>query len=79
MIFLAVGVVLLALKWLEFGPVATLSWWLVLAPFALAAAWWTFADASGRTARRAAEKDEERKKARVDRQRDMLRNKPPRR
>lgn len=79
MLFLLVGIVLLALKWLEVAPVATWSWWLVLLPFALAAAWWTFSDASGRTSRKAAERDEERKQARVDKQRAMLRNRPPRR
>ncbi|QHJ00700.1 TIGR04438 family Trp-rich protein [Xylophilus rhododendri] len=74
MIFLGIGIVLLALKWLEIGPVAQWSWLVVLAPFALAAAWWVYSDWSGLTARRQAERDEARKKARVDKQRDMLRN-----
>lgn len=37
--FLAVGVVLLLMKWLEFGPVGHWSWWIVLAPFGLALLW----------------------------------------
>ena len=37
--FLGVGVVLLLMKWLEFGPVAAWSWWVVLLPFAGALLW----------------------------------------
>ena len=37
--FLAIGVVLLLMKWFEFGPVAHWSWWLVLVPFGLALLW----------------------------------------
>ena len=37
--FLAIGVLLLLLKWMEFGPVAHWSWWVVLAPFAIALLW----------------------------------------
>jgi len=79
MLFLGIGIVLLVLKWLEIGPVAAWSWWIVLLPFALAAAWWSLADSLGYTSRKAAEKDEARKQARVQKQRDMMRNRPPRR
>ena len=37
MLFLGLGLVLLAMKYLEFGAVAAWSWWVVLSPFALAA------------------------------------------
>jgi small Trp-rich protein len=37
--FLGIGVVLLLMKFLEFGPVATWSWWIVLLPFGLALLW----------------------------------------
>ena len=37
MYLLGIGIILLALKYLEIGPVATWSWWVVLSPFALAA------------------------------------------
>ena len=37
--FIAVGTVLLLMKWLEFGPVSHWSWWIVLAPFAIGLAW----------------------------------------
>jgi small Trp-rich protein len=37
--FLGIGVLLLIMKWFEYGPVAHWSWWVVLAPFAVALAW----------------------------------------
>lgn len=37
--FLAVGVVLLLMKWFELGPVGQWSWWIVLLPFGLALIW----------------------------------------
>ena len=66
MYFLGLGVILLAMKYLEIGPVANWSWWWVLSPFALAVAWWAWADASGYTKRKAMEREDERRKARVD-------------
>jgi len=69
MAFLILGLALLAMKLAAIGPVAEWSWWAVLAPFALAAAWWAFADASGLTKKRAADKFDQRKAAR--RKRDM--------
>lgn len=69
MAFLLLGLALLAMKALEYGPVAEWSWWLVLAPFGLAVLWWAFSDATGRTQRIAIEKMEKRKVER--RQRDM--------
>ncbi len=69
MAFLLLGLALLGMKFAEFGPVATWSWWIVLAPFGLAVAWWAYADSSGLTQRRAIAKMDKRK---VDRrQRDM--------
>ena len=43
MYFLILGVVLSAMKYMEFGPVAVWDWWIVLAPFGLATAWWAWA------------------------------------
>lgn len=51
-----VGVLLLVAKLAEFGAVAHWSWWIVLAPFAAAVAWWQYADSSGLTQRRVMEK-----------------------
>ena len=72
MYFLGLGVILLLMKYLEFGPVATWSWWVVLTPFALAVAWWTWADWSGYTKRKAVEKENAKKKARIDKNKESL-------
>ena len=72
MYFLLLGVVGLLLKYLEIGPVAILSWWLVLLPFALAAAWWSLADASGYTKRKEMQKMDKRKQDRIDKQRTAM-------
>ena len=72
MYFLGIGILALVLKYLEIGFVAGLSWWLVLSPFALAAAWWAFADASGYTKRKEIEKMDQRKQTRLDKQQDAL-------
>ena len=72
MYLLGLGVVLLALKYLEIGPVALWSWWVVLAPFALAMAWWAWADSTGYTKRKVVEREERRKQARIDKSRDAM-------
>jgi small Trp-rich protein len=72
MYLLGLGIILLAMKYLEIGPVAMWSWWAVLSPFALAAVWWTWADYSGYTKRKAMQRENERKQARIDKQRDQL-------
>jgi small Trp-rich protein len=59
--FIVLGVLLIALKLGDISVVAAWSWWIVLAPFALAAAWWAYADASGLTKRREMDKLEGRK------------------
>jgi len=70
--FLGLGLLGVALKVLEVGVVATWSWWVVLMPFALAVAWWAWADASGYTKRRVVEKENARRQERIDRQRSRL-------
>lgn len=72
MYFLALGCLLLVLKLAELGPVAELSWWWVLAPFALAALWWNWADASGYTKRKATEEVERRREERRARTKESL-------
>ncbi len=67
MAFLLLGLLTLAMKLAEFGPVAAWSWWLVLAPFGLAVAWWVYADSSGLTQRRAMARMERTKAERRDR------------
>jgi small Trp-rich protein len=72
MLFLGLGIVLLALKYLEMGAVAEWSWWVVLAPFGLAVVWWAWADWSGYTKRRAMDRENQRKQARIDKSREAL-------
>jgi small Trp-rich protein len=72
MYLLGLGIILLAMKYLEMGPVAEWSWWVVLSPFALAVAWWSWADYTGYTKRKAVERENARKQARIDRSRDQL-------
>ena len=72
MYLLLIGIAGLLLKYLEIGPVATLSWLIVLSPFALAVVWWAWADASGYTKRKEIEKMEKRKQDRIDKQRDAM-------
>jgi small Trp-rich protein len=72
MYLLLIGIVLLALKYLEIGPVATWDWWLVLLPLGLAVVWWWWADWSGYTKKKAVEKENARKQARIDKSREAL-------
>jgi small Trp-rich protein len=72
MAFLILGILLLALKLAEFGPVGAWSWWVVLLPFGLATAWWAFADSIGLTQRRAMDKMEEVKAERRNRNLEAL-------
>jgi small Trp-rich protein len=64
---MVVGVVLLLLKLVGVSPVNEWSWWLVLAPFAVAVAWWAWADSSGLTQKRAMKRMDQRKEARRER------------
>jgi small Trp-rich protein len=77
--FLGLGLVLLVMKWQEMGPVAAWDWWWVLSPFALAVAWWAWADSTGYTKRKAVERENKRKEARIERQREKLGMLPRRR
>ena len=72
MLFLLIGVGLLVMKVMEFGPVAAWPWWWVLSPFGLAVLWWWWADASGYTKRKAVEKENARKQARIDKNRENI-------
>ena len=64
MYLLCLGILLMLMKYLEYGPVAEWSWWWELSPFALAVAWWAWADATGYNKRREMEKMERRRQAR---------------
>lgn len=69
MYLLLIGLVGLVLKYLEIGPVATLSWWVLLIPFALAVAWWAWADSTGYTKKKEMNKMDLRKQERIEKQR----------
>ena len=72
MYLVGLGVIFMALKYLEIGPIALWNWWIVLSPFGLAVAWWAWADASGYTKRKAMEAIAARKQDRIDRNRDAM-------
>jgi small Trp-rich protein len=72
MYLLILGLVLMVLKYLAIGFAADLSWWWVLSPFALAVAWWAWADATGYTKRREMKKMDQKKQERIDRQREAM-------
>ncbi len=72
MYFLGIGILLLVMKYMEFGPVAGWPWWLVLSPFGMAVVWWAWADSSGYTKKKTMEKENARKQARIDKNREAM-------
>ena len=72
MYLLLIGLVGLVLKYLEIGPVAALSWWVLLIPFALAVAWWAWADSTGYTKKKEMDKMDLRKNERIEKQRAAM-------
>ena len=72
MYLVGVGLVLLIMKFMEIPPVALWAWWIVLAPFGLAIAWWSWADSSGYTKRKEMEREDAKRQARIDRNRDAM-------
>ncbi len=67
-----VGVLLLLAWYLELGPVGTWPWWVLPIPFGMAIVWWSFADNSGLTQRRAMQRMDDRKQERRDRSLEAL-------
>lgn len=78
MYLLLLALLLTVLKYLEIGFVAALSWGWILLPYVLTIFWWSFADNSGYSKRKATEKMEQRKRDRVEKQRKEL-GLPPKR
>ncbi len=72
MYLLGLGLVLLVMKYLEIAPVVAWSWWVVLTPFGLAVLWWQWSDSSGYTKKKAMEREDQRRKERVERNREAL-------
>ncbi len=79
MYLLLAGVVALIWNYNRIGLVADMSWWWVLLPFALAVAWWAWADATGYTKRKAMERMDEKKKERIEKQKEALGFRPRKR
>ena len=79
MLFLVLGIALLVMKYMEFGPVAAWSWLVVLSPFALAVVWWAWADWSGYTKKKAVQRENQKKQARIDKAKEAIGTKPTRR
>lgn len=76
--FVGLGVLLLVLKLAGVAVVGQWPWWVVLAPFGLAAAWWAFADGVGITQRRVMEDQDERARKRREQQYENLGMRAPR-
>ena len=72
MLFLGLGIVFLAMWYFEIGPVAAWAWYVVFAPFGLAVAWWAWADSSGYTKRKAMEREDAKRQARIDRNKEAI-------
>ena len=72
MIFLVIGIVLVALWYGEISPVAQWAWYFVFAPFALAVLWWWWADWTGYTKKKVVERENAKKKARIDKSREAM-------
>jgi small Trp-rich protein len=70
--FLIIGVLLLAGKLADFGPMGQWSWWIVLAPFGMATVWWAIADKLGFTQRKAMQRMDDRKEKRRTEAMDAL-------
>ncbi len=70
MLFVALGVLLIALNLLGIGPFAAWNWeffgdmWKFCVPFVLAVVWWTWTDKSGMDKRREMNRMEKRKQTR---------------
>lgn len=76
MYLLGLGILLALLKYLEIGPVAQWSWWVVLVPFGLTLLWWGWADSTGYTKRKEMEKVEKRKQDRVNKHKEAMGMRP---
>ena len=73
MYLLIVAVILTLLKWQNIEPVASWSWLIIIGVYAATAVWWTVADSTGFTKRKAIEREDKVKNDRTERHREALR------
>ena len=71
-VVVAVLTVLARLGGVDVAGIAAMSWWWVVGGFAATMAWFSYADQSGLTKRKAMEKMDKRKQERLDKQRELL-------
>lgn len=75
--FVWAGLLLIVLKWFEFEPVAGWSWWAILAPLAIAFAWFELLEPLlGFDKRRADDEFAQMREKRIQRQFPYLRARP---
>ena len=72
MYLLGLGLVLLVMKYLEIGQVASWDWWVVLLPFGFTILWWAWADASGYTKKKAMARENAKRQERIDKNRESI-------
>lgn len=72
MYFVGLGLIFMAMKYLEIGPIANWEWLTVLSPFGLAVVWWAWADSTGYTKRKAMELEDAKRQARLDKSKEAL-------
>ncbi|MCW5257170.1 TIGR04438 family Trp-rich protein [Verminephrobacter aporrectodeae subsp. tuberculatae] len=73
---LGFSLLVLVLKYFEIGPLAAMSWWWVLLPFAITALWWFWADSTDGGKRRIEERIGQRKQDRIDKRKQALGMRP---
>ena len=66
------GVILMLMKYLDFDPVVKWAWWWILSPFGVAVVWWFWADSTGWTKKQAMKRENERRRARIDKNREAI-------
>ena len=66
------GVILMLMKYLDIDPVVNWPWWWVLSPFGVAVVWWFWADSTGWTKKQAMKRENERRQARIDKNREAI-------
>lgn len=70
--FVLLALLFLALKALDVGFVANLTWWWVMVPLGAAVVWWHFADKWGYTQKKAMDRMDEKRAERRQRQLEAL-------